>query len=155
MPLLSCDVLLWFSKTGFFFNSFNNRVQHHLGRTASQSDTPRCVHCKKLAPAYEKVGASFKKVKSVLIGKANCNERKSVAANIVFVVTLYPMVSKRFFGAQKVSLCEMLEYEGARPAEPLAEFVNSEGDEMSFARHFLSFCHCNSFWKMQSQGTFM
>ncbi|XP_071928616.1 protein disulfide isomerase-like 2-1 [Coffea arabica] len=70
----------------------------------------RCGHCKKLAPEYEKVGASFTKVKSVLIGKVNCNEHKSVAANIVFVVTLYPMVSKRFFGAQKVSLCEMLEF---------------------------------------------
>jgi len=29
----------------------------------------RCGHCKKLAPEYEKLGASFKKAKSVLIGK--------------------------------------------------------------------------------------
>ncbi|CDP20589.1 unnamed protein product [Coffea canephora] len=30
-----------------------------------------CGHCKKLPPEYEKVGASFKKVKSVLIGKVS------------------------------------------------------------------------------------
>lgn len=29
----------------------------------------RCGHCKKLAPEYEKLGSSFKKAKSVLIGK--------------------------------------------------------------------------------------
>ena len=31
----------------------------------------RCGHCKKLAPEYEKLGASFKKAKSVLIAKVN------------------------------------------------------------------------------------
>nr|XP_029145757.1 uncharacterized protein LOC112721357 [Arachis hypogaea] len=30
---------------------------------------PWCGHCKKLAPEYEKLGSSFKKAKSVLIGK--------------------------------------------------------------------------------------
>lgn len=29
----------------------------------------RCGHCKKLAPEYEKLAASFKKAKSVLIAK--------------------------------------------------------------------------------------
>lgn len=31
----------------------------------------RCGHCKKLAPEYEKLGASFKKAKSVLIAKVS------------------------------------------------------------------------------------
>lgn len=31
----------------------------------------RCGHCKKLAPEYEKLGSSFKKAKSVLIGKVS------------------------------------------------------------------------------------
>lgn len=31
----------------------------------------RCGHCKKLAPEYEKLGASFKKAKSILIGKVS------------------------------------------------------------------------------------
>jgi thiol-disulfide isomerase/thioredoxin len=31
----------------------------------------RCGHCKKLAPEYEKLGASFKKAKSVLIAKVH------------------------------------------------------------------------------------
>ena len=30
---------------------------------------PWCGHCKKLAPEYEKLGTSFKKAKSVVIGK--------------------------------------------------------------------------------------
>lgn len=34
----------------------------------------RCGHCKKLAPEYEKLGASFKKAKSVLIGKVSSSE---------------------------------------------------------------------------------
>ncbi|MCD7446487.1 Protein disulfide-isomerase-like 2-2 [Datura stramonium] len=62
---------------------------------------PWCGHCKKLAPEYEKLGASFKKAKSVLIGKVDCDEHKSVCSK---------------YGVQ-----------GARSAEALAEFVNSEG----------------------------
>ena len=31
----------------------------------------RCGHCKKLAPEYEKLGATFKKAKSVLIAKVS------------------------------------------------------------------------------------
>lgn len=31
----------------------------------------RCGHCKKLAPEYEQLGATFKKAKSVLIGKVS------------------------------------------------------------------------------------
>lgn len=31
----------------------------------------RCGHCKKLAPEYEKLGSSFNKAKSVLIGKVS------------------------------------------------------------------------------------
>ncbi|KAG6514226.1 hypothetical protein ZIOFF_024572 [Zingiber officinale] len=32
---------------------------------------PWCGHCKKIAPEYEKLGSSFKKAKSILIGKEN------------------------------------------------------------------------------------
>ncbi|KAL6324170.1 hypothetical protein AAG906_006441 [Vitis piasezkii] len=81
---------------------------------------PWCGHCKKLAPEYEKLGASFKKAKSVLIGKVDCDEHKSVCSK--YGVSGYPTI--QWF--PKGSL-EPKKYEGARSAEALAEFVNNEG----------------------------
>ncbi|GAB4835753.1 hypothetical protein Ancab_000663 [Ancistrocladus abbreviatus] len=81
---------------------------------------PWCGHCKKLAPEYEKLGASFKKAKSVLIGKVDCDDQKSLCSK--YDVTGYPTL--KWF--PKGSL-EAKKYEGARTAEALAEFVNTEG----------------------------
>ncbi|KAK9084310.1 hypothetical protein Scep_030781 [Stephania cephalantha] len=92
---------------------------------------PWCGHCKKLAPEYEKLGASFKKAKSVLIGKLNvslgenlvkvdCDEHKGVCSK--HGVTGYPTI--QWF--PKGSL-EPKKYEGPRTAEALTEFVNNEG----------------------------
>ncbi|CAI9103502.1 OLC1v1001999C2 [Oldenlandia corymbosa var. corymbosa] len=81
---------------------------------------PWCGHCKKLAPEYEKLGASFKKAKSVLIGKVNCDDHKDVCSK--YGVSGYPTI--QWF--PKGSL-EPKKYEGARTAEALAEFVNTEG----------------------------
>lgn len=81
---------------------------------------PWCGHCKKLAPEYEKLGASFKKAKSVLIGKVDCDEHKSVCSK--YGVSGYPTI--QWF--PKGSL-EPKKYEGARTSEALVEFVNSEG----------------------------
>ena len=81
---------------------------------------PWCGHCKKLAPEYEKLGSSFKKVKSVLIGKVDCDEHKSVCSK--YGVSGYPTI--QWF--PKGSL-EPKKYEGPRTAESLAEFVNTEG----------------------------
>ncbi|KAG6427339.1 hypothetical protein SASPL_111581 [Salvia splendens] len=81
---------------------------------------PWCGHCKKLAPEFEKLGASFKKAKSVLIGKVDCDEHKSLCSK--YGVSGYPTI--QWF--PKGSL-EPKKYEGARTAETLAEFVNSEG----------------------------
>ncbi|CAN6345351.1 unnamed protein product [Urochloa humidicola] len=80
---------------------------------------PWCGHCKKLAPEYEKLGASFKKAKSVLIAKVDCDEHKSVCSK--HGVSGYPTI--QWF--PKGSL-EPKKYEGQRSAEALAEFVNSE-----------------------------
>lgn len=80
---------------------------------------PWCGHCKKLAPEYEKLGASFKKAKSVLIGKVDCDEHKSLCTK--YGVNGYPTI--QWF--PKGSL-EPKKYEGGRTAEALAEFVNSE-----------------------------
>ncbi|KAL6514811.1 hypothetical protein OROGR_020390 [Orobanche gracilis] len=81
---------------------------------------PWCGHCKKLAPDYEKLGASFKKTKSVLIGKVDCDEHKSLCSK--YGVSGYPTI--QWF--PKGSL-EPKKYEGGRNAEALAEFINNEG----------------------------
>jgi protein disulfide-isomerase A6 len=81
---------------------------------------PWCGHCKKLAPDYEKLGSSFKKAKSVLIGKVDCDEHKSICSK--YGVSGYPTI--QWF--PKGSL-DPKKYEGPRTAEALAEFVNSEG----------------------------
>ncbi|KAJ4727774.1 Protein disulfide isomerase-like 2-2 [Melia azedarach] len=81
---------------------------------------PWCGHCKKLAPEYEKLGTSFKKAKSVLIGKVDCDEQKSLCSK--YDVSGYPTI--QWF--PKGSL-EPKKYEGGRTAESLAEFVNNEG----------------------------
>lgn len=80
----------------------------------------RCGHCKKLAPEYESLAASFKKAKSVLIGKVDCDEHKSLCSK--YDVKGYPTI--QWF--PKGSL-EPKKYEGARTAEGLTEFINTEG----------------------------
>lgn len=81
---------------------------------------PWCGHCKKLAPEYEKLGATFKKAKSVLIAKVDCDDQKSLCSK--YDVSGYPTL--KWF--PKGSL-EPKKYEGPRTAEALAEFVNTEG----------------------------
>ncbi|KAL0387359.1 UNVERIFIED_CONTAM: putative protein disulfide-isomerase A6 [Sesamum radiatum] len=81
---------------------------------------PWCGHCKKLAPEYEKLGASFKKAKSVLIGKVDCDEHKSLCSK--YGVSGYPTL--KWFPAGSL---EPKKYDGARTAEALAAYVNIEG----------------------------
>ncbi|KAG6704078.1 hypothetical protein I3842_07G118200 [Carya illinoinensis] len=81
---------------------------------------PWCGHCKKLAPEYERLGTSFKKAKSVLIAKVDCDDQKNLCSK--YGVTGYPTI--KWF--PKGSL-EPKKYEGPRTAEALTEFVNTEG----------------------------
>ncbi|XP_065854368.1 probable protein disulfide-isomerase A6 [Euphorbia lathyris] len=81
---------------------------------------PWCGHCKKLAPDYEKLAASFKKAKSVLIGKVDCDAHKSICSK--YDVSGYPTL--KWFPRGSL---EPKKYEGARTAEALTEFMNSEG----------------------------
>ncbi|XP_068659766.1 protein disulfide-isomerase like 2-1-like [Aristolochia californica] len=81
---------------------------------------PWCGHCKKLAPEYEKVAMGFKKSKSVLIGKVDCDDQKNLCSKNG--VTGYPTI--KWFTAKSL---EPKKYEGARTAEALVEFVNTEG----------------------------
>ncbi|KAF3334549.1 putative protein disulfide-isomerase A6 [Carex littledalei] len=80
---------------------------------------PWCGHCKKLAPEYEKLGSSFKKAKTVLIGKVDCDQHKDLCSK--YGVSGYPTI--QWF--PKGSL-EAKKYEGPRTAEALAEFINTE-----------------------------
>ncbi|KAL5560970.1 hypothetical protein UlMin_030717 [Ulmus minor] len=80
---------------------------------------PWCGHCKKLAPEYEKLGTTFSEEDSVLIGKVDCDEHKSVCSK--YGVSGYPTI--QWF--PKGSL-EPIKYQGPRMAESLAEFVNTE-----------------------------
>lgn len=81
---------------------------------------PWCGHCKKLAPEYEKLGASFKKAKNILIGKVDCDEHKSICSK--YGVSGYPTIQWFPKGSM-----EPKKYEGQRTADALAEFVNTEG----------------------------
>ncbi|RRT67230.1 hypothetical protein B296_00023531 [Ensete ventricosum] len=89
---------------------------------------PWCGHCKKLAPEYEKLGSSFKKAKSVLIGKVSlmlivdCDEHKSICSK--YGVSGYPTIQWFPKGSLEPKKCV---YEGPRTAEALVEFVNTEG----------------------------
>lgn len=81
---------------------------------------PWCGHCKKLAPEYEKLGESFKKAKSVLIGKVDCDEHKGVCSK--YGVSGYPTI--QWFPRGSL---EPKKYEGARTTEALVAYVNTEG----------------------------
>ncbi|XP_068662430.1 probable protein disulfide-isomerase A6 [Aristolochia californica] len=81
---------------------------------------PWCGHCKKLVPEYEKVATSFKKSKSVLIGKVDCDDQKNLCSKNG--VSGYPTI--KWFPSKSL---EPKKYEGARTAEALVDFVNTEG----------------------------
>ncbi|KAJ7977632.1 Protein disulfide isomerase-like 2-2 [Quillaja saponaria] len=99
--------------------NFENEVGKDRGALV-EFYAPWCGHCKKLAPEFEKLGATFKKTKSVLVGKVDCDEHKSLCSK--FGVSGYPTI--QWF--PKGSL-EPKKYEGERTAESLVEFVNNEG----------------------------
>ncbi|KAH7423692.1 hypothetical protein KP509_12G069100 [Ceratopteris richardii] len=80
---------------------------------------PWCGHCKKLAPEYEKLGSSFKKSKSVLIAKVDCDDHKSLCTK--YGVSGFPTI--KWF--PKGSL-EPKDYSGGRTVESLVDFVNQE-----------------------------
>ncbi|KAF3436521.1 hypothetical protein FNV43_RR23613 [Rhamnella rubrinervis] len=95
--------------------NFENEVGQDRGALV-EFYAPWCGHCKKLAPEYEKLGTSFKTSKSILIGKVDCDEHKSLC--IKYGVSCYPTI--QWF--PKGSL-EPKKYEGPRTTESLDEFV--------------------------------
>lgn len=100
-------------------DNFENEVGKDRGALV-EFYAPWCGHCKKLAPEYEKLGASFKKVKSVLIAKVDCDDHKSLCSK--YGVSGFPTL--KWF--PKGSL-EPKDYNGGRTAEDLTNFINTEG----------------------------
>eukprot|EP00252_Welwitschia_mirabilis_P004313 TRINITY_DN1462_c0_g1_i1.p1 TRINITY_DN1462_c0_g1~~TRINITY_DN1462_c0_g1_i1.p1 ORF type:complete len:362 (-),score=83.93 TRINITY_DN1462_c0_g1_i1:209-1294(-) len=100
-------------------DTFENEVGKDRGALV-EFYAPWCGHCKKLAPEYEKLASNFKRAKSVLIAKVDCDEHKSLCSK--YGVSGFPTI--KWF--PKGSL-EPKDYHGGRTAEDLAEFVNTEG----------------------------
>ncbi|MED6193104.1 Protein disulfide-isomerase like 2-1 [Stylosanthes scabra] len=100
-------------------DNFQNEVGHDRG-VLIKFYAPWCGHCKKLAPEYEKVAATFKKTNSVLIAKVDCDEQKTICSK--YGVSGYPTI--KWFPQGSL---EPILYEGARIAEALVGYVNMKG----------------------------
>ncbi|KAF2288315.1 hypothetical protein GH714_005971 [Hevea brasiliensis] len=71
------NLVLFLTVMGYIlFDHPGNRVrdQKHQAWNDVFVICNRCGHCKKLAPEYERLGTSFKKAKSILIGKGTNND---------------------------------------------------------------------------------
>ncbi|CAI5515449.1 unnamed protein product [Closterium sp. Naga37s-1] len=80
---------------------------------------PWCGHCKKLAPEYETFATAFKKTKSVVIAKVDCDEHKDVCSK--YGVSGFPTLKWFPAGESKPE-----DYKGGREASDLVEFVNEK-----------------------------
>jgi len=78
---------------------------------------PWCGHCKKLAPDYEKVGASFEGESNVVIAKLDADDHKQVATD--YGVTGYPTI--KFFPKDNK---EGEAYNGGRTPQDFVDFIN-------------------------------
>ncbi|CAI5483709.1 unnamed protein product [Closterium sp. Yama58-4] len=80
---------------------------------------PWCGHCKKLAPEYENFATAFKKTKSVVIAKVDCDEHKDLCSK--YSVSGFPTLKWFPAGESKPE-----DYSGGREASDLVEFVNEK-----------------------------
>eukprot|EP00475_Leptophrys_vorax_P005922 TRINITY_DN1359_c0_g1_i1.p1 TRINITY_DN1359_c0_g1~~TRINITY_DN1359_c0_g1_i1.p1 ORF type:complete len:387 (+),score=60.61 TRINITY_DN1359_c0_g1_i1:84-1163(+) len=80
---------------------------------------PWCGHCQKLAPEYEQFGTAFKKTKSVVIAKVDCDEHKDLCGR--FDVKGFPTL--KWFPAKST---KPEDYQGGRDVDALVAFVNGK-----------------------------
>lgn len=80
----------------------------------------RCGHCKKLAPIYEQVAASFKDQPGrVLIGKVDADANKALGKR--FGISGYPTLKWFPFNST-----EPEDYKGPRDLESIVSFINEK-----------------------------
>ncbi|CAI5461641.1 unnamed protein product [Closterium sp. Yama58-4] len=80
---------------------------------------PWCGHCKKLAPDYEKLATAFKKTKSVVIAKVDCDAYKEMCSD--YRVRGYPTL-KWFPAGTDIPD----DYDGRREAAGMVTWVNEK-----------------------------
>ncbi|GAB9463838.1 Tkl protein kinase [Globisporangium polare] len=80
---------------------------------------PWCGHCKSLAPIYEVVATSFKKVESVVVAKVDADAHKELGSN--YGVTGFPTL--KFFPKGSI---DPEDYKGGRTEDDLAAFLNQK-----------------------------
>lgn len=81
---------------------------------------PWCGHCKQLTPIYEQLGEKYKDNNDVVIAKmdATANELEDIKVQSFPTIKLFPKNSE-----------DVIDYQGARTAEALAKFIDSDGQE--------------------------
>ncbi|CAI5515455.1 unnamed protein product [Closterium sp. Naga37s-1] len=80
---------------------------------------PWCGHCKKLAPDYEKLATAFKKTKTVVIAKVNCDAYKEMCSD--YRVRGYPTL-KWFPAGTDIPV----DYDGRREAASMVTWANEK-----------------------------
>eukprot|EP01027_Heterolobosea_sp_BB2_P023834 GEZU01035857.1.p1 GENE.GEZU01035857.1~~GEZU01035857.1.p1 ORF type:complete len:386 (-),score=184.82 GEZU01035857.1:10-1113(-) len=81
---------------------------------------PWCGHCKRLAPDYEKVAATFKNEKNVVIAKIDADKYKSIASK--YGVTGFPTI--KFFPRNDKQ--NPLAYDQSRSADAIVNYINEK-----------------------------
>lgn len=82
---------------------------------------PWCGHCKRLAPAYEEVGAAFDSDDSVVIAKVDADGDRTLGGR--FGVQGFPTL--KFFPKGST---EPEDYNGGRTAEDIIQFINGKAN---------------------------
>ncbi|KAL5611623.1 hypothetical protein BROUX41_000794 [Berkeleyomyces rouxiae] len=82
---------------------------------------PWCTHCKSLAPEWEKAAETYKRDKSVVIAKVDCEAPNSKSLTQKQGITSYPTI-KWFPPGSTVGE----DYKGARNEQGVVEFINEK-----------------------------